>query len=71
MTLFLVDQQLRQALATYLAERGCDTRHVKRYPGRDHDGIQTLRVWGDSEDGCRYRATGSAIIGLVVLQSSV
>ncbi len=33
MTSFLVDQQLPMALATYLAERGHDARHIKEYAG--------------------------------------
>lgn len=33
MTGFLVDQQLPNALANYLVDRGLDARHVKDYPG--------------------------------------
>jgi hypothetical protein len=32
-TAFLVDQQLPKALATFLAERGNDARHIKEYEG--------------------------------------
>lgn len=33
MTSFLVDQQLPKALATFLADRGHDARHIKDYAG--------------------------------------
>ena len=41
MTAFLIDQQLPQALATFLDVRGHQSRHIKDYPGgttmRDRD----------------------------------
>lgn len=50
MTSFLVDQQLPMALATYLAERGHDARHVKEYEGGTTMPDPEIAVLADSED---------------------
>ena len=50
MTSFLVDQQLPKALATFLAERGHDARHIKEYDGRTTMPDPDIGRLADSED---------------------
>lgn len=50
MTAFLVDQQLPKALATFLAERGHDARHIKEYDGGTTMPDSDLARLADSED---------------------
>jgi predicted nuclease of predicted toxin-antitoxin system len=49
-TSFLVDQQLPKALATFLAERGHDARHIKEYEGGTTMPDPEIAVLADSED---------------------
>lgn len=50
MTAFLVDQQLPRALATFLAERDHDARHIKEYDGGTTMPDSDLPRLADSED---------------------
>lgn len=50
MTSFLVDQQLPKVLATFLAERGHDARHIKEYDGGTTMSDPDIARLADSED---------------------
>jgi len=49
-TAFLVDQQLPEALARFLSERGHDARHIKEYAGGTTMPDSEVAVLADSED---------------------
>jgi predicted nuclease of predicted toxin-antitoxin system len=49
-TSLLVDQQLPKALATFLAERGHDARHIKEYDGGTTMPDPDIASLADSQD---------------------